>query len=99
MEKFALLNLFKAIDGLKNGQPSQNASSPPPSFAASEPAQNSPSGGTSASPSSLSSALSPASPSAADASGYNPGEKQMPNIMYETLVRHEQISYRIKNKR
>ena len=97
MEKFALLNLLKAIDGLKNAQPSQNGSSPPPSFTASEPAPAAPN----APPVSPSPPVpSPPVPSPHyETDGYNPNGQKLPNIMYETLVRHEQISYRIKNKR
>ncbi len=93
MEKFALLNLLKAIDSLKNAQPSQNGSSPPPSFTASEPAPAAPNAPT-VSPTT---SVSPSPHYETD--GYNPNGQKLPNIMYETLVRHEQISYRIKNKR
>lgn len=72
MEKFALLNLLKAIDGLKNAQPMQNPVSPPPATG---------------------------SPVAEKAETKTQQPMQMPNIMYETLMRHEQMSNRIHNKR
>ncbi len=71
MEKFALLNLLKAIDGLKSAQKEQRAepkapSAPPPEASHAAPQTNA---------------------------------ATMPNIMYEALVRHEQISNRLKNKK
>ena len=72
MEKFALLNLLKAIDGLKNAQPQQNTATPPP------PTR------------STNSKISEQT---------EPPHHEMPNIMYETLMRHEQMSNRLRNKR
>lgn len=73
MEKFALLNLLKVIDGLKKAQNGQNAqeetASAPPPPPAEKPAVKETAAG------------------------------DMPNLMYETLMRHEQISNRIKNKK
>lgn len=69
MEKFALLNLLKALDGLKSAQKTLNpsaetaAKAPPAEQAVREPAGD------------------------------------MPNLMYETLMRHEQMSNRLRNKK
>ena len=76
MEKFALLNLLKAIDGLKNAQKSQNAAAEPP--VPPPPA---------------------AAPNAENSDGSVPITGNMPNLMYETLMRHEQMSNRIRNKK
>lgn len=68
MEKFALLNLLKALDGL---QKPQNAEKP----------QNS---------------------TPAEGEKKTPADKdtgELPNIMYETLIRHESLSNRLKNRR
>ena len=67
MEKFELLNLLKAIDGLNNVPTDEKEQPSPPS----SPSQNPPEsvGG------------------------------EMPNIMYEALLRHETTSNRIKNKK
>lgn len=67
LEKFGLLNLLKAIDGLKSAptaekEPSAPADNPPQE---SVQAQNA----------------------------------DLPNFMYETLVRHEQMSNRLHNKK
>lgn len=68
LEKFAILNILKAIDGLKGLSATEKEQSPPPD----EPVQSS-------------------------ASDKKTGE--MPNIMYETLMRHEAVSNRLRNKR
>ena len=68
MEKFALLNLFKAIDGLKslsNGEKETPPTAPPPTQEAPKTNQTG----------------------------------DLPNIMYEALVRHEIVSNRIRNKK
>lgn len=72
MEKFALLNLLKAIDGLKRTPNEQNnAAETPPARtqSAEKPEQIEPQGA------------------------------EIPNIMYETLMRHEQLSNRIRNRK
>ena len=66
MEKFALLNLLKALDGLKNlpeGDAAGKQTTAPPTR------------------------------------NDKTAEKNTPNIMFETLMRHEQVSNRLKNKR
>ena len=67
LEKFALLNLLKALDGIKNLSGGENGN---------KSAENSP--------------TAPDAPKRQD---------QPPNILYETLVKHEQVSNRLKNKR
>lgn len=69
MEKFALLNLLKAIDGLQNG----NSEEP---NAQTEEIKVTP---------------APQPPQAPQA--------DMPNFIYETLMRHEAMSNRLKRKR
>ena len=70
MEKFALLNLLKAIDGLKSVPGEQNEGATPPSTPHSaQPKQPANDGG------------------------------ELPNFMYEALLRHEATSNRIKNKK
>lgn len=66
LEKFAILNLLKAIDSLKSPpieekEPSAPSATPPP-------------------------APKTASP-------------EMPNIMYEALMRHETVSNRLRNRK
>ncbi len=66
MEKFALLNLLKAIDGLgKDTKPTE------------EPAAGRP----------------------ADAAQPPRAREELPNFMYEQLLRHEAVSNRLKNRR
>ncbi len=68
LEKFALLNLIKALDGIKNLQSGQKGAADPP----------------------------PPPPAAAENTD---GNRAAPNIMFETLLRHEQVSNRLKNRR
>ena len=63
MEKFALLNLLKALDGLNNN--ASDAPQPPPPDKKADPVEN---GG-------------------------------LPNFMYETLLKHEAVSNRLRNKK
>ena len=68
LEKFALLNLLKAIDGLKSLTNVENEAPTP----AQQP------------------------PQAAPQTSQN---GDLPNIMYEALVRHEVVSNRIRNRK
>lgn len=68
LEKFALLNLLKAIDGLKSLSTGEKESPPP------------------------------AQPTQQTAPQTNQN-RDLPNIMYEALVRHEIVSNRIRNKK
>lgn len=72
MEKFALLNLLKVIDGLKNAQTRQNTAAETTPPTAEPPVKHSVS---------------------------ETADNPIPNLMYETLMRHEQISNRLKNKK
>ena len=67
LEKFALLNLLKAIDGLQREKTAENAPSAP-SNQPPVPEQQT-------------------------------KKEDMPNFMYETLLRHETISNRLKNRK
>ncbi len=79
MEKFALLNLLKAIDGLQ-GAKSAGAREP-----SSSPAANAP---------------SPNERSSADGKYINDGSNSGDgNLLYSTLMRHEEISNRLRRKK
>lgn len=67
LEKFAILNLLKAIDGLKSLSAEEKAPSPPPATA---------------------------TPSATEQKNGD-----IPNIMYEALMRHETVSNRLRNRK
>ena len=67
LEKFALLNLLKAIDGLKNLSTAEKEAPP-----------------------------APPTPQEAPQTNQN---GDIPNIMYEALVRHEMVSNRIRNRK
>ena len=67
MEKFALLNLLKAIDGLKDLPRVENE---PPEPTTAAPQKQS------------------------DGDGV-----EIPNFMYEAIVRHEAVSNRLRNKK
>lgn len=66
MEKFGLLNLLKAIDGLNAAAKDTNGAPQPDK-------------------------TPPASPA--------PQKIEIPNIMYAQILKHEQMSNRLKNKR
>ena len=68
LEKFALLNLLKAIDGLKSISNTEKETSTPASPPPQETTQTNKNG-------------------------------DLPNIMYEALMRHEIVSNRIRNKK
>ena len=68
LEKFALLNLLKAIDGLKSLSNGEKETPPPAQPTPQTAPQTTPNG-------------------------------DLPNIMYEALVRHEIVSNRIRNKK
>lgn len=68
LEKFAILNLLKAIDGLKGLSATEKEQTPPPA----EPVQSPPA---------------------------TQKNSEMPNIMYEALVRHERVSNRLRNRK
>lgn len=72
MEKFALLNLLKAIDGLKSAQQTETAAA---------------------------SATPRADPNAAAKQTDSVQAFKTPNFMYEAILRHEQVSNKLKNKR
>ena len=68
MEKFALLNLLKAIDGLKSlSNEGKEPATPTPPTAKTDTAAKQ--------------------------------TAEIPNIMYEALMRHETVSNRLRNKR
>ena len=69
MEKFALLNLIKAIDGLSGAEKTASADGERENSSA--PAEQNIQGNT----------------------------EQLPNFMYEALLRHEAVSNRIHNRK
>ena len=75
MEKFALLNLLKAIDGLNGLKSDDSDPSPAADVHREEKAE------------------------AADTAPKKTASPELPNFMYETLVRHEAMSNRLRNKR
>ncbi len=73
MEKFALLNLLKALDGLKSADADEKTDKGAAPTAASARPSKTPT--------------------------ENAQSFEIPNIMYEALMRHETVSNRLKNKK